>query len=181
MQRARRPVFFLIALLLATFLAMGSAVVRAVDPVELPTPALQARYVGLIHELRCVQCEMESLADSEAPVAGEVRAQVRTMLLAGKSDDQIRDYLVSRYSEFILFRPRYSLRNAWLWLLPVILLAIGGLVAWRIIRARRTLLASDPGEVALYDDDAVTAQIEARNATVARPAGVGAAPGTPRA
>jgi cytochrome c-type biogenesis protein CcmH len=150
MPRVQRPVWLLAGLLLV-MLAV-SPVVRAVDPVELPTPALQARYQTLIHELRCVQCQMESLADSEVPVAGEVRAQIRTMLLAGKSDAQIRDYLVSRYSEFILFRPRYSLRNAWLWLLPLILLASGVVIAWRIIRARRTLLASDPGDVPMYDE-----------------------------
>jgi cytochrome c-type biogenesis protein CcmH len=151
MPRAHRPVLLLAGLFLA-MLAVSPTIVRAVDPVELPTPALQARYQKLIHELRCVQCQMESLADSEVPVAGEVRAQIRTMLLAGKSDDQIRDYLVSRYSEFILFRPRYSLRNAWLWLLPLILLATGGVIAWRIIRARRALLASDPGDVPMYEE-----------------------------
>jgi len=65
------------------------------------------------------------------------------MLLAGKSDDQIRDFMVSRYSEFILFRPRYSARNAWLWLSPIVLLLIGAAVAARIVRARAALVAAD--------------------------------------
>jgi cytochrome c-type biogenesis protein CcmH len=115
----------------------------AIDPVELPDPQLQARYIALTHEFRCVQCQNETLADSEVDVAGELRREIRNMLLAGKSDDQIRDFMVSRYSEFILFRPRYSARNAWLWLSPVVLLLIGAVVAMRIVRARAAFLAED--------------------------------------
>jgi len=142
---------FAIACAIATLALTSLLPALAVDPAELPDPALQARYVALIHELRCVQCQNEALADSEVGVAGEVRRQIRTMLLQGKSDNQIRDYLVSRYSEFILFRPRYSLRNAWLWSLPVVLLVIGLVVAVRIVRARTALLAQDTEPV---DDDA---------------------------
>jgi cytochrome c-type biogenesis protein CcmH len=116
---------------------------HAVDPTQMPTPELQARYLKLTHEFRCPVCQSETLADSEEPYAGEVRQQIRTMLLAGKSDGQIRDYLVSRYSEFILFKPEYSLRNAWLWLSPVLLLILGIVVAWRIIRARAALVDAD--------------------------------------
>ena len=121
----------------------GALPAYAIDPVELPDPALQARYVALTHEFRCVQCQNETLADSEVDVAADLRREIRTMLLAGKSDDQIRDFMVSRYSEFILFRPRYSARNAWLWLSPVILLLIGTLVAVRIVRARAAMVAGD--------------------------------------
>ncbi|HUK03146.1 MAG TPA: cytochrome c-type biogenesis protein [Steroidobacteraceae bacterium] len=120
-----------------------AAAAWSVDPQELPDPAMQARYQHLIHELRCVQCQNESLADSEVNVAGDVRRQVREMMLAGKSDDQIRDYLVARYSEFILFKPKYSWRNAWLWLAPFVLIGIGIAVAARIIRGRAALLATD--------------------------------------
>jgi cytochrome c-type biogenesis protein CcmH len=115
----------------------------AVDPATMPTPELQARYIALIHEFRCPVCQNETLADSSEDVAGEVRQQIRKMLLEGKSDTQIRDYLVSRYSEFILFKPEYSLRNAWLWLLPVALLALGLVIALRIIRARAALVGED--------------------------------------
>lgn len=116
----------------------------AIDPAQMPTPALQARYIALLHQFRCPVCQNETLADSNEDVAGEVRAQIRTMLLEGKSDAQIRDYLVSRYSEFILFKPEYSLRNAWLWLSPLVLLIVGAFVAMRIIRARSALVAEDP-------------------------------------
>jgi cytochrome c-type biogenesis protein CcmH len=120
--------------------------VHAVDPTQMPTPALEARYLKLTHEFRCPVCQSETLADSEEPYAGEVRQQIRSLLLAGKSDDQIRDYLVSRYSEFILFKPEYSLRNAWLWLSPVVLLILGVWVALRIIRTRTALVGDDDWE-----------------------------------
>jgi cytochrome c-type biogenesis protein CcmH len=119
----------------------------AVDPATLSDPVLQARYEVLIHELRCVQCENNSLADSEASIAGDVRREIREMLAAGKSDKEIKAYMVSRYSEFILFRPAYSWRNAWLWALPVILLIAGVITAVRIIRQRATLVDSDNADV----------------------------------
>jgi cytochrome c-type biogenesis protein CcmH len=68
---------------------------------------------------------------------------VRELLLAGQSDDEIRDHMVARYGEFILFRPRMTWRNAWLWAAPTLLMGIGLLVAWRILRARSRLTESD--------------------------------------
>ena len=132
------------AVLLMTVLLLAPArMAWAVDPVTLPDPLLQARYEVLIHELRCVQCENNSLADSDADIAADVRRQIRSMLAAGKSDAQIKGYLVSRYSEFILFRPEYSWRNAWLWSLPLILLLTGVAVAVRVIRQRVALVNND--------------------------------------
>ena len=115
----------------------------AVDPTRMADPALQARYEVLIHELRCVQCENNSLADSDADIAGDVRRQIRTMLSAGKSDAEIKGYLVSRYSEFILFRPTYSWRNAWLWGLPAVLLLVGFFIAVRVLKQRATMVDND--------------------------------------
>lgn len=115
----------------------------AVDPARMSDPALQARYQVLIHELRCVQCEDNSLADSDASIAADVRRQIRDMLNAGKSDREIKGYLVSRYSEFILFRPEYSWRNAWLWGLPLFLLIIGVVIAIRVIRQRVALVDNE--------------------------------------
>jgi cytochrome c-type biogenesis protein CcmH len=127
----------------ALLLLMSMRPALAIDPAEMPTPELQARYLALIHEFRCPVCQNETLADSNEDVAGEVRQQIRKMLLEGKSDAEIRSYLVSRYSEFILFKPEYSLRNAWLWLLPVALLALGIVIALRVIRARAALVGDD--------------------------------------
>ena len=124
-------------------LCLIAAPTWAVDTAGMSDPALQARYLVLIHELRCVQCENNSLADSDASIAADVRRQIRDMLSAGKSDKEIKGYLVSRYSEFILFRPEYSWRNAWLWGLPLFLLIIGVTVAVRVIRQRGALVDND--------------------------------------
>jgi cytochrome c-type biogenesis protein CcmH len=134
-----------LALLLALLGGLLAApAVRAIDPAELPNPALQARYQELIHEFRCMQCQNEALADSPVSLAGDLRREIREMLVAGRSDGEIRDFLVARYGEFILFKPRFSLRNAWLWLAPGVLLALGVVIGWRVLRDRERLLATDP-------------------------------------
>ena len=131
-------------LLLSAWLSLAASYTAwAVDPTELPDPKLQARYVALTHELRCMQCQNEALADSPVDLAADLRREVRDQLLAGKSDDDIRAWMSARYGDFILFRPRYSLRNAWLWGAPAVLLLIGTLVCWRVVRNRTTLLATD--------------------------------------
>jgi cytochrome c-type biogenesis protein CcmH len=142
MSRARSHAARLSGIALAALLAIAP-LARAVDPTELKDPALQARYLALTHELRCMQCQNETLADSQVDLAADLRREVRELLLAGKSDDEVREWLVARYGDFILFRPRYSLKNAWLWLAPWVLLAGGTLVFWRIVRARSALVASD--------------------------------------
>ena len=128
----------------AAGLALASAgAVRAIDTTQMPTPELQARYEGLTHELRCVQCQDEALADSPAGVAADLRREVRDMLLAGKSDDDVRNFMLARYGDFVLFRPRFVLKNAWLWAAPEVLLVVGALVAWRVVRKRARLVSAD--------------------------------------
>ena len=130
-------------LLLCALLAL-SGVAAAVDTTPpLPDAQLQQRYYELTHELRCMQCQNEALADSSASLAADLRVQVRELLLAGQSDDQIRDHMVARYGEFILFRPRMTWRNAWLWAAPSLLMIVGVWVAWRILRARSRLVDDD--------------------------------------
>jgi len=126
-----------------TLLLMAAGAVHALDTTVLPDPKLQARYVALTHELRCMQCQNESIADSPVDLAADLREQVREQLLAGRTDQQIRDWMASRYSDFILFRPRYSWRNAWLWGTPVVLLLLGAVIAVRIVRQRARLLPAD--------------------------------------
>lgn len=124
-------------------LVLHATVALAVDPTQMPTPALQERYLGLTHELRCMQCQNEAIADSPVDLAADLRRQVREMLLAGKSDDDVRNYMVARYGEFILFRPRKSWKNAWLWGAPGVLILVGALVAVRIIQQRSALVPQD--------------------------------------
>ncbi len=132
------------ALLLVLWLCGAVRMACALDTTQLADPALQARYVALTHELRCMQCQNESIADSPVDLAADLRNQVREQLLAGKSDDEVRSWMAARYGDFILFRPRFSLRTAWIWLAPGALLLLGGIVGWRIIRERSVLLADDP-------------------------------------
>jgi cytochrome c-type biogenesis protein CcmH len=129
-------------LLPATWLLLALPA-AAVDTTQLPDPALQARYEALTHELRCMQCQNESIADSPVDLAADLRNQVREQLLAGRSDAQVRSWMAARYGDFILFRPRYSWRNAWLWGAPLVLLLIGAVVCVRILRARQALVGAD--------------------------------------
>jgi cytochrome c-type biogenesis protein CcmH len=116
---------------------------HGIDATRIDDPVLEARYLALTHELRCMQCQNESIADSPVGLASDLRRQVRDMLLAGKTDEEVRNYMVSRYGEFILFRPRFSARNAWLWLAPWVFLAIGAIVAFRVLRQRSALAAAE--------------------------------------
>ena len=124
-------------------LLVASGAACAVDPTEMPTPELQRRYLGLTHELRCMQCQNEAISDSPVSLAADLRRQVREMLIAGKSDDDVRNYMVARYGDFILFRPRVAARTIWLWSAPGVLLLIGAAVAVRITKQRAALVAQD--------------------------------------
>jgi cytochrome c-type biogenesis protein CcmH len=144
-QRTRQLATLLSAIALATALLATRA--WAVDPTELPEPRLQARYLALTHELRCMQCQNETLADSPVDLAADLRREVRELLLQGKSDDEVRAWMVARYGDFILFRPRFSARTAWLWLAPGVALLIGIGVCWRIVRGRSALVDADSDPV----------------------------------
>ena len=138
---ARQAIALIAALTLTLVLTVTAA--YAVDPTQMPTPELQKRYLGLTHELRCMQCQNEAIADSPVDLAADLRREVHDMLLAGKSDEDVRNFMVARYGDFILFRPRMSLRNAWLWFAPGVLILIGAVVAIRIVQQRSKLLAQD--------------------------------------
>ena len=121
----------------------------AIDPIEMSDPILQERYRSLTQELRCMQCQNQSIADSPVGLAGDLRREVRELLESGSTDAEIREYMRARYGDFILFRPRFSVQNLWLWLTPVVLLLIGVIVAVRIVRQRAAMVANDrsePGE-----------------------------------
>jgi cytochrome c-type biogenesis protein CcmH len=133
----------LLALLILTLITPAAL---AVAPAQMPTPQLEARYLRLIRGFRCMQCQDESLADSPVSLAADMRREIRDMLLAGKTDEQIRNFMVSRYGYFILFKPPFVLQTAWLWLAPEVLLVIGVIAAVVVIRRRATLVATDPEE-----------------------------------
>ena len=120
----------------ATLMGAGKAV--AVQPDEmLADPTLEGRARGLSQQLRCMVCQNQSIDDSEAPLARDLRILVRERLKAGDDDRQVLDFLVARYGEFVLLKPRFEWQTAVLWLTPVVVL-IGGVIVL-VMMARRLL------------------------------------------
>ena len=122
--------------LLAVCLAFATGTVAAAAEVGFDDPALEARYQALTHEIRCPKCLNESIAESKAPVAADLRREVRRLIGEGKSDDEVKTFLSDRYGDFVLYRPRMTPTTFAVWAAPFVLLALGGLVFWRILAAR---------------------------------------------
>ncbi len=117
---------------------IGAAPAFAVQPDEVLTdPALEARARALSKELRCMVCQNQSIDDSDAPLARDLRLLVRERLAAGDSDTKVIDFLTARYGEFVLLRPRFGAGTALLWLAPLIALVLGGLGVVVAMRRRR--------------------------------------------
>ena len=113
---------------------------QAIDSgVAFEDPALQARYEHLIEEVRCLKCQNQNLRDSNAFLASDLRREIRRLLADGKTDNEIYDFLVERYGEFALYRPRKSGKTLILWLAPAIFLIGGAIVVVRVIRRRSGL------------------------------------------
>lgn len=135
--------------LLALALVFTPGVSHAVQPDEvLDDPVLEQRARDLSTELRCMVCQNQSIDDSDAELARDLRVLVRERLKAGDNDREVLDYIVARYGEFVLLKPRFSLRNALLWTTPVLLLLIGGSIVYANARSRRRY-----GQSALNDEE----------------------------
>ena len=106
-------------------------------------PALQARYDKIINEVRCLKCQNQTVKDSNAFLAADLRREIRRMLEEGMTDSEVYDFLVERYGEFALYRPRATGKTLILWLAPIFLLAFGGFVLVRILRRRMALPFDD--------------------------------------
>jgi cytochrome c-type biogenesis protein CcmH len=131
-------------------LAAVALMASASEPSErLADPAQEARARELFKEVRCLVCQNESIDDSEAQLAGDLRRIVREQVKAGRGDAEIRTFLVQRYGEFVLLKPRFSAGNAVLWLAPLGVLSVGGLLMFGLLRRR------DTGETELSQDEEV--------------------------
>lgn len=106
------------------------------EPLRYRDPAEERRFHDLVAELRCVMCQNQSLADSNAQIAHDLRREVLELMRQGKSDAQIEDFLVERYGEFVLYRPRVESKTWLLWFGPALVLLAGGFVVARLIRSR---------------------------------------------
>jgi cytochrome c-type biogenesis protein CcmH len=137
-------------LLAAGLLALAAGTAAAVQPDEiLDDPGQEARARAITKELRCVVCQSESIDESNADIARDLRLLVRERIVAGDTNDEVLDFVVDRYGEFVLFRPPFTPGNAALWLSGPLLVLVGGALAFAFVRRRsraappRTLLSAE--------------------------------------
>jgi cytochrome c-type biogenesis protein CcmH len=128
---------------LVLLVLLFAQVALAIDIAVLPDAAMQERYKTLTHEIRCMQCMNNSIADSPVGLAADLRRDVREMIIAGKTDDDIRAYMVERYGNVILFSPPLNATTAWVWLTPLLSLIGGIVIAVVIVRRRGKLVDND--------------------------------------
>jgi cytochrome c-type biogenesis protein CcmH len=149
-------------LVVVLLLLLSAAPAFAVNPDEvLKDPALEARARALSAQLRCMVCQNQSIDDSNADLAKDLRLLVRERLTAGDSDDQVIEYLVSRYGEFVLLKPRLSEHTILLWGMPVALAAIGAGVVFVQLRRRRISLAGQ--ELSAEEQSKLEALLKSRD------------------
>jgi cytochrome c-type biogenesis protein CcmH len=121
----------LILLMPSAHFSEQSALWASTEVVPFSDPQLRDRYYQLVKELRCPKCQNQNLADSNAPISKDMKAQIYSMLEAQKTDDEIKQHLVSRYSEFVLYRPEVNSHTWFLWFAPLGLVLVGLLIVWR--------------------------------------------------
>ena len=132
----RLALVFLLALL-----TLPAAAV--IETYEFSSPELEARYRQLSQELRCPKCQNQNIADSNAPISEDLRRLLYRQLEAGATDEEILEDMVRRYGEFVRYRPDFDRNTALLWLAPVLFLAAGALVLWRMLRQPRPAALSE--------------------------------------
>jgi cytochrome c-type biogenesis protein CcmH len=110
---------------------------------QIQDPSLQARFEQITHQLRCLVCQNESIADSNAELASDLRRQVREMLLTGQSDDAIFKFMTDRYGEFVRFNPPLEAKTLLIWGAPFIMLLLGVFIVYRIVQKRSRMPLDD--------------------------------------
>jgi cytochrome c-type biogenesis protein CcmH len=124
-------------LLLPLCLLLAHPALAVIETYEFSSAALEERYQLLSAELRCPKCQNQNIADSNAPIARDLRRQLYQQLEQGASDEEIRDYMVARYGEFVRYRPRFGGATAILWLAPALLLLGAAILLFVLLRTRR--------------------------------------------
>lgn len=152
------PVSFLKLLLTASLLLLPlafserSELLASTEVVEFYDPQLRKRYYQLVQELRCPKCQNQNLADSNAPISKDMKAQIYSMLEAKNTDDEIKQHLVSRYSEFVLYRPEVNTNTWFLWFAPLCLVFVGVFIVWRYAFAGGPAQSNIKSETAVLTD-----------------------------
>lgn len=122
-----------------TLLAMTGMAAAIDTDKAFDDPVLQARYEAIIEEVRCVQCQNQAIKDSNALIATDLRREIRRLISEGMSDAEVYDFLVARYGEFVLYRPRMQGVSLLLWIAPAAFLLIGAFVVVRVLKKRTTM------------------------------------------
>ncbi len=117
---------------------------QAKEAVPIEDPAIKERLKALTSELRCLKCQNQTIYDSKAGLADDLRRQVRTQINTGKTNDEIIEYMVSRYGEFVRYNPAVNAKNLLLWIGPLLFLVIGGGILFMQLRKRQTLVLDTP-------------------------------------
>ena len=153
----RRLTPLLLALLLVTLAAPGWS---AIESFRFESPEQEARFKQLSGELRCLVCQNQSIGDSNAELAQDLRREVYEMIQAGKSDAEIVDFLVARYGDFVLYRPPVTTTTALLWVGPFLLIVIGIFFLIRFIRTRVAASAAASGALSAEEQARLDALLE---------------------
>lgn len=145
MTSTLKAVFLCVALLLGLFSSCGALAQtdQHVAPLIFTDAHEETRFHDLSSELRCVMCQNQSLADSNAIIARDLRAEVLVLMRKGMTDAEIKTFLVQRYGEFVLYKPRMSLQNGLLWFGPLLLLLGGAVFIYRIVKKRKPVTTKD--------------------------------------
>ena len=135
--------FFIILFLFTVSLSAFAQKTDVQEPLVFANQQQQERFNKLTEELRCLVCQNQNLADSDAPLAHDLRREVHEMVLAGRTNEQIKEFLVTRYGDFVLYRPPVQKNTYLLWLAPLVLLLLGALILRSSINKRSALLVTD--------------------------------------
>ena len=129
------------ALLLALLAGLSAQSFAVIETYEFDNELQRTRYQAFVDEMRCPKCQNQNLSGSNSAIAEDLRRQLHRMIMDGKSDIEITQYMVQRYGDFVLYRPQFTLRTAALWLLPLGLLLLGLIIWWRLSASRREVAA----------------------------------------
>jgi cytochrome c-type biogenesis protein CcmH len=147
--------------LVALVLCAITSVATAIDTESFEDPALQERYRNLTHLLRCPKCQNETIAESPAGVAIDLRREVRRMLLEGHTDQEILNFMSERFGDFVLYKPPFTARTFILWFAPALLLAGGLVTVAMVIRKRSKQSFDDTPLIDAADADRVRKEVDA--------------------
>ena len=152
-----RGLRFLRFIAAVSIVALCVPVVAAIDVYEFDNEHDQARFRGLADELRCPKCLNTNLAGSDAPIASDLRREIHRLIGEGRSDGEIRDFMVLRYGDFVLYRPPFRLDTAVLWIAPTALLFIGAFVVFLIVWRRRS---AEPAVISAEEESRLARLLE---------------------